>query len=148
MNARQLAGAFADDLCYCDSDAGTKCYPHKELAGLDAEMRAGTTIEHQLEALRADLEEEEALRNRLSDLLTRTAAALKGPPPPDVLHDWSDLPSVAAELRSTLEECWPLVLDAACKANARDDAAFRVAEHSLVARVGRLTGKLPGPKGG
>lgn len=36
---------------------------------------------------------------RLSGLLTRTANALKGEPGPTTLHDWSDLPKVAAALR-------------------------------------------------
>lgn len=36
---------------------------------------------------------------KLSGLLTRTANALKGEPGPTTLHDWSDLPKVAAALR-------------------------------------------------
>lgn len=51
-------------------------------------------------ALTAQIVEElQALCDRLSDILTRTAAALKGPPPPLTLHDWSDLPEVAAAQR-------------------------------------------------
>lgn len=37
-----------------------------------------------------------ALRERMADLLTRTANALKGDPGPLRSHDWSDLPDVAA----------------------------------------------------
>lgn len=42
-----------------------------------------------------------ALRDRMADLLTRTANALKGDPsqigPHGGMHDWSDLPEVAEE---------------------------------------------------
>lgn len=41
-----------------------------------------------------------ALRDRMADLLTRTANALKGEPGPLSSHDWSDLPEVAAEIVS------------------------------------------------
>lgn len=43
-------------------------------------------------------EELQHLCDRLADLLTRTAAALKGSPPPLTLHDWSDLPDVASDV--------------------------------------------------
>ncbi len=55
-----------------------------------------------VQQLVADLDEETALRERLADLLTQTAAALKGPPPEGTLHDWSDLPKVAAAHREAL----------------------------------------------
>ncbi len=57
-----------------------------------------------------DAAEETALRERLSDLLTRTANALKGQPLPLVAHDWSDLPTIAGQLRRDLH-------------NARDNSA-------------------------
>lgn len=60
-----------------------------------------------LEELRAEVvrlreseDEYEKLCNRLSQLLTETAEALKGPPPPNVWHDWSDLPAVARLLKA------------------------------------------------
>jgi len=44
-----------------------------------------------------------ALRNRMADLLTRTANALKGEPVDErgerYMHDWSDLPSAARQVR-------------------------------------------------
>ncbi len=43
------------------------------------------------------------LLDRLADLLTRTANALKGEPAPLTLHDWSDLPEVAARLRASAD---------------------------------------------
>lgn len=38
------------------------------------------------------------VEQRMADLLTGVAAALKGPPAPLTAHDWSDLPAVAAAL--------------------------------------------------
>lgn len=46
-------------------------------------------------SMMADIDEADHLRERLTDLLRRTAIALKGPEPPLVMHDWSDLPEVA-----------------------------------------------------
>lgn len=46
-----------------------------------------------------DCEEYGILLDRLSDILTRTANALKGEPKPLHMHDWSDLPEVAAALK-------------------------------------------------
>lgn len=51
-----------------------------------------------------DAEEAGALRDRLADILTRTAAALKGPPPDDTLWSWHDLPEIAAALRGERAE--------------------------------------------
>lgn len=55
-----------------------------------------------LDALRAELAESEALRERLAALLTGVAAGLKGDPPPLTMHDWSDLPALAAAMREKL----------------------------------------------
>jgi hypothetical protein len=52
---------------------------------------------------RADAEED-WLRGRMADILTRTANALKGEPDGIYSHDWSDLPDVAARLRSELAD--------------------------------------------
>lgn len=41
-----------------------------------------------------------SLRERMASLLTQTADALKGDPGPLTLHDWSDLPEVAREVRA------------------------------------------------
>lgn len=40
-----------------------------------------------------------ATLDRMADLLTRTANVLKGEPGPLMMHDWSDLPEVAAKAR-------------------------------------------------
>ena len=52
----------------------------------------------EVERLRESEDEYAVLCDRLSELLTQTAEALKGPPPPLSSHDWSDLPAVAAKL--------------------------------------------------
>lgn len=62
----------------------------KAMAELVANHR--DTIDKLNEALEA-LSEERQLRERLAELLRRTAIALKGPEPEDVYHDWSDLPA-------------------------------------------------------
>ena len=49
-----------------------------------------------VEELRRDLADNEALRDRMEDLLTRTANALRGAPPPLTLWSWHDLPARAA----------------------------------------------------
>jgi len=51
-----------------------------------------------LRRLRADVKDESDVRERLADLLRRTAIALKGPEPPLVAWDWSDLPARTDEL--------------------------------------------------
>ena len=49
------------------------------------------------------------LIERLGELLTGVAAALKGPPPEDTLHDWSDLPRLSAETKAALDAADELV---------------------------------------
>jgi hypothetical protein len=49
-------------------------------------------------ALTADstIEELDALRERMADILSRTAVALRGPEPPLTRWSWHDLPELAA----------------------------------------------------
>jgi hypothetical protein len=54
--------------------------------------------------LTEECEEYSQLTDRLTRLLTQTANALKGDPGPLTLHDWSDLPVVAGDLRERLTE--------------------------------------------
>ena len=49
-----------------------------------------------LDELGRDLAENEALRERMADLLSRTAVALRGPEPPLTRWGWHDLPERAA----------------------------------------------------
>lgn len=55
--------------------------------------------------LREELREYEWLTGRLSFLLTATANALKGSPPKNMLHDWSDLPFLVKTLHRRAEHC-------------------------------------------
>lgn len=48
--------------------------------------------------LAGKLHEADVLRERMGNLLTGVANALKGDPGPLVLHDWSDLPAHAARV--------------------------------------------------
>ena len=50
----------------------------------------------EVEGLRRDLAENEALRERMADLLRRTAVALRGPEPALTRWSWHDLPERAA----------------------------------------------------
>src|SRR3990167_3464803 len=62
--------------------------------------------QHQLGAeidrLRAELDEETATRERMRDILVRTANELKGHPEGTVEHDWSDLQSCVFKLKEKL----------------------------------------------
>ena len=62
--------------------------------------RTGAAADYKLAAALDALADEDQLRDRLAELLEQTANALKGPPPANTLHDWSDLPKVAAELKA------------------------------------------------
>lgn len=64
--------------------------PAAQRAGLFARAAA------EVEDLRRDLAENEALRERMADLLSRTAVALRGPEPPLTRWSWHDLPERAA----------------------------------------------------
>ena len=75
----------------------------EELARRDVPDLIASLIElHADEAveLEAENDEESRLRKRLSDLLEQTANALKGEPDLLHLHDWSDLPEVAKQLKA------------------------------------------------
>jgi hypothetical protein len=76
------------DFCSCDSWLETVERLTTELAQARVEV----------ERLHEEVEESDAVRTRMADLLTRTANALKGDPPPLTQHDWSDLPEVAARI--------------------------------------------------
>lgn len=50
----------------------------------------------EVDRLKAEVAELDALRDRLADLLTRTAVALRGPEPPLTRYSWHDIPDRAA----------------------------------------------------
>lgn len=61
-----------------------------------AEIKA---LREETHALREEVTDYVHQTGLLADLLTRTADALKGPPPPLTSHSWHDLPEVAAALK-------------------------------------------------
>ena len=63
----------------------------------NAELRARVA---ELEAERAD---DDALRERMSDILKRTAIALRGPEPPLTAWSWHDLPERAAAAIASID---------------------------------------------
>lgn len=70
----------------------------RKWTGNVAAQRAGlfARAAAEIEDLRRDLAENEALRERMADLLSRTAVALRGPEPPLTRWSWNDLPERAA----------------------------------------------------
>jgi hypothetical protein len=58
-------------------------------------------LESTVQALRQELAEQHALREKLADILSRTAVALRGPEPPLTRWSWHDLPELAAAAKST-----------------------------------------------
>lgn len=55
-------------------------------------------FEAQHEDAKAESDEQDRLLSQLGELLTGVADALKGEPPPLVMHDWSDLPTRATDI--------------------------------------------------
>lgn len=64
----------------------------------DLNQRFAEACDHMAQ-LRQDLDEDIAVRERLAELLTGVANALKGPPEPLSSHGWSDLPELARQTR-------------------------------------------------
>ena len=72
-------------------------------------VAASCTIMYcQLFDLQREINELDALRERLAVILTNTANALKGVPDPHVLHSWHDLAEVATTLRRGLEAIYTM----------------------------------------
>ena len=79
--------------------------PHD--GNLNRLAEALTKARARIHELEADLAEEQALRQRLDDLLRRTAVALRGPEPPgtpDVAYDWSAIPDWVTQLSAALTQ--------------------------------------------
>ena len=103
----------------------------RKWAGDPAAQRAGlfSRAAAEIEDLRRDLDENAALRERLSDLLRRTAVALRGPEPPLTRWSWHDLPeraaaAVAEERERLAAACWERRGHFASDAAARAFAAL------------------------
>lgn len=69
----------------------------------------------EVEKLRADLKESDEIREKLANILTRTAAALKGEPPESVWHSWHDLHECAERAVRQAAEARARALDEAIK---------------------------------
>lgn len=67
-------------------------------------LRAAEELRAELITVMSYLDESEELRDRLGELLTGVANALKGDPPPLTMHDWSDLPAVAKKAAAAAAE--------------------------------------------
>lgn len=67
-------------------------------------LRASEELRAELVRMREELDEGRQLRDRMGRLLTGVANALKGDPPPQVWHDWSDLPDVAKKTAAAAAE--------------------------------------------
>ena len=66
--------------------------------GMPGRLNTERNAADELRRLHAESLEAEALREKMSDILRRTANALKGEPDELTLHSWHDLPEVAIEL--------------------------------------------------
>lgn len=65
----------------------------------------------EVKRLKQSEDEYASINQRMDDLLTQTAAALKGDPPPLTSHDWSDLPKVAERLRGAVAAVEELLVE-------------------------------------
>lgn len=70
---------------------------------LSASHRACQVAEGRFNAELEEAQNTDKLLNRLSDILERTANALKGPPGELKIHSWHDLPEVAEQLKKLLK---------------------------------------------
>lgn len=82
----------------CDDDAVSTPEDAASSSLSDCELKA------EVARLRESDDEWDDLLRRLTKILVGTANALKGDPGPHHLHDWSDLPAVAARYRAALVE--------------------------------------------
>lgn len=99
-----------------------KSYASDGLKGAGSELYARwLDTFKEAEALRAEIEELDALRNRQSDLLSQTAIALRGPEPPLTRYSHADIPSRAKTVVAELEAARGLLNSIAD--NTSDDRA-------------------------
>lgn len=61
-------------------------------------------VDQEQPAQQQEIDELTAQRDKLADILTRTANALKGQPPELVSHSWHDLPEVVQQLKSAQQQ--------------------------------------------
>lgn len=87
-------------------------FSREQVEQATAELRA------ECDALRAEVEELDQLRNRMSELLTATAEALRGPPAPQSLHDWSSIPDRTAAVVNALCGAMELAIEQCAERDA------------------------------
>lgn len=77
---------------------------HDALAGrqLTPEQRSRFRMVAEVEDLVQDQEDIHATHDRMADLLSQTAAALKGKPPASTYWSWHDLPAITEAYRTAL----------------------------------------------
>jgi hypothetical protein len=63
-------------------------------------MRDVSALLDEVASLRKEAEECDQLREKMADILTRTANALRGDPKPMHVWSWHDLPELAAGLKA------------------------------------------------
>jgi hypothetical protein len=106
-----------------------------ELRRLHAEnQRCRNVCDATSEGWRADADESEALRERLSALLTSTAIALRGPAPELVSWSWHDLPERAAALVAQRDALLEALKD---MLNAENTYPYGGMSESEIAAIGK-----------
>ncbi|AYG02383.1 hypothetical protein [Gryllotalpicola protaetiae] len=82
-----------------DDDYPRSGYEPQRDAAFIAWARAGVPqLLDAIAELTSEIEEYRQLCEKLTEILERTADALKGEPPPRMMHSWHDLPQVARRL--------------------------------------------------
>jgi DNA repair exonuclease SbcCD ATPase subunit len=107
MLADALESDYYDDVRVTAAAAELR-RQHAEIEQLKAER----------DALLAEVEELDQLRNRMSELLTATAKALRGPPAPLSSHDWSSIPDRTADVVNALCVAMELAIKQRVECNA------------------------------
>lgn len=78
-------------------------------------------LQAELERLSAELREGGELRERMGDLLRRTAVALRGPEPPLTSWSWHDLPERAAAAQAEERAALIGLAEKQCRAMKNED---------------------------
>lgn len=94
--------------------------PSIEMTALALMLRRSRDLESRVAELEGDTDEYDTLLTRLRELLTGVANALKGEPPANVWHDWSDLPAVAGERMARIDQLERLLHDLAAMDSVRE----------------------------
>ena len=93
----ELMGAYMEYDRHADKTLHPADYLLRLLAAVSAAtVGANAPAAAELDAMRAEIAELDALREKLAGILSRTAAALRGPEPPLTRWSWHDLPERAA----------------------------------------------------